>query len=124
MNMGYLSVLTERQLLRLTGTPSNDRMLLEHIVHTMFAPRFIRVADTALTLVENHRGAIILLTNAAAVTVTLPSLGNGFLTTIIPLGAGGATITGTHVGGSTVAQNGMATAMTLDDGSWFVTGAA
>jgi hypothetical protein len=124
MNMGYLSVLTERQLLRLTGTPSNDRMLLEHIVHTMFAPRFIRVADMALTLVENHRGAIILLTNAAAVTVTLPSLGNGFLTTIIPLGAGGATISGTHVGGSTVAQNGMATAMTLDDGSWFVTGAA
>lgn len=123
--MGYLSVMTERQLLRLSGTPSNDRLLLEHIVHTLFAPRFSRVADTTLTLNENHRGAIILLTNASAVTVTLPTLlGVGFLTTIIPLGAGGATISGTHVGGSTVAQNGMATAFTLDDGSWFVTGAA
>jgi hypothetical protein len=120
-----LSVMTERQLLRLSGTPSNDRLLLEQLIHTVFAPRFIRNATTAVTLVEEHRGAILLLTNAAAVTVTLPTtLGNSFLTSIIPLGAGGATISGTHVGGSTVAQNGMATAVTLDDGSWFVTGAS
>jgi hypothetical protein len=112
-------------LMNFLGRQTNNNDAMAFLIESMFVPRFIRETGTAVTLTEDHRGAWVLLTNASAVTVTLPSgLGNGFLTSITPLGAGGATISGTHVGGSTIAQNALASASTLDDGSWFVTGAS
>ncbi|MGO7089510.1 hypothetical protein AB9E14_23830 [Rhizobium leguminosarum] len=119
-----MAALSFAQLQQLCSSPALDGQQLRSLYDTIFTPRFIRVPDTTLTLTDDHRGAWILLTNASAVTVTLPALSAGFLATITPLGAGGATLSGTHIGGSTIAQNGAATVATLDDASWFVTGAA
>lgn len=120
-----MAILSFLQLQQSCGSPPLDGQQMRSVLDSVFKPRYIRVAGTAVTLAEDHRGAILLLTNASAVTVTLPStLGASFLTSIVPLGASGATISGTHVGGSTVAQNGFASLFTLDDSSWFVTGAA
>lgn len=120
-----MAILPFQLLQKLCGSPSIDGQQMRSLIDTVFKPRYIPIPGAAVTLTEDHRGAVLLLTNAAAVTVTLPStLGASFLTSIIPLGAGGATVSGTHVGGSTVAQNGFASLMTLDDSSWFVTGAA
>jgi hypothetical protein len=110
-------------LMQFLGRQTNNNDALAFLIESMFSPRYIRIPDTTLTLTDDHRGATILLTNAALVTVTLPALASGFLASIIPLGAGGATISGTHVGGTTIAQNQLANVMTLDDGSWFVVGA-
>lgn len=119
------SVMRHGQLQDMVGKQTVSLDILRDLIESVFVPRYVRFAGTALTLIGDHRGATILLTNAAAVTVTLPTnLGAGFLASIIPLGAGGATLSGTHVGGTTIAQNGLANVMTLDDGSWFVVGAS
>jgi len=111
-------------LMKMLGLQTNNNDAMAFTIESMFSPRFIRVTGTSLTLTDDHRGAWILLTNASAVTVTLAALDPAFLATITPLGTGGATISGTHVGGSTIAQNAVATVATLDDASWFVQGAS
>jgi len=103
--------------------PMQDAM--GDLIKSIYSPRFIRTSATAIVLGPEHQGAVFICTAAGLVTVTLSSgLGPGFMTSILPLGAGGATLSGTHVGGTTIAQNVLATAMTLDDSSWFVMGAA
>lgn len=120
------SVRTHRQLQANVGVDSTNDQVIADAIETMYRLRIVTFAGTALTLSGTDIGATIKLTNAALVTVTLPvgKVGNGFLASIIPLGAGGATLSGTHVGGTTIAQNGLANVMTLDDGSWFVVGAS
>jgi hypothetical protein len=118
---------TEAQLRSaLSSQPQNVDAIMA-LIHTMFAPRIIRFAGTALTLRPEHGGAMILCTSASAVTVTLPAkgqgLGPGFLTTLVQFGAGAITYSGTHVGGTTTsAQNTLSSALVIDDGSWFVYG--
>lgn len=120
-----MAVLPYYQLRQLCGSPQLDGQQMQTIIDSIFIPRYVVEAGTSFTLTEDHRCAWVFCTNAALVTVTLPAgLGIGFLTSVTPLGAGGATISGTHVGGSTVAQNGEATLATIYDGSWFVQGAA
>ncbi|MBB3743930.1 hypothetical protein FHX10_003429 [Rhizobium sp. BK591] len=118
-----MAALSFAQLQQLCSSPALDGQQLRSLYDTIFMPRFIRVSGTALTLTDEHRGAWILLTNASTVTITLPTLSAGILVSITPLGAGGASLSGTHLGGTTISQNGLATLATLDDGSWFVTGA-
>jgi hypothetical protein len=112
----------------MVGSISGNNDLLADLIETIYRLRIVRLptTTTALTLDRSHLGALILSTSASAVTITLPTgtLGNGFLTSIIPLGAGGATLSGTHAGGTTIVQNALANVMTLDDGSWFVVGAS
>lgn len=126
--MGKPSVRRHAQLQALVGAISGNNDLLSDLIETIYRLRIIRLptTTTALTLDRTHIGALILSTSASAVTVTLPTgtLGNGFLTSVLVLGAGSVTFSGTHVGGSSAATGIIANAMTLDDGSWYVGGAS
>lgn len=64
------------------------------IVTTLPSEALVTVTGTTLTLAATHNGKILLFTNGAAITLTVPAgLGTGFSCQIVQMGAGQVTPT-------------------------------
>lgn len=123
-----MAVLSFNKLRQLCGNPQLDGQQMLTIVDSIFKPRYIVVADTTLTIGDDHRGAILRFTSASAITVTLPTTyanDDGFLFGFIQYGAGQITFAsaGTIRGGvHSSAQYSQGAGELIDNGEWLMTG--
>lgn len=116
--------ISKADLSALIGRQPDNADLLSLLIQTVFAPRFIRTPDAALTLTAKMAGACFLVTSESPVTVTLPTgMESGFMCSFLPIGSGTITFSGSVVGGTTSGgQYKMCSALVLDDLSWILLG--
>lgn len=116
---------THRNMLdRLAAGDQAPQDAMGDLIESIWVPRYITFAGTALTLLPEHRGARILFTSAAGVAVATPdTLLTGFICSFVRLGAGLITFSNADLGGTTSgAQNTSCMIERLPTGEWFLSG--